>query len=140
MYCNSHFYSTDPVTCTYPEECVLLCKSTYHNIIHWYKGETPVHSFYQGKDQLTYQNAEYKGRTSLLSPSEINEGNVSLLLRPVRIQDEGKYKCYAANEKSNEEKFVDVSVIGEKQHTQQNCFLHLLLSLFYFKVCLNALV
>lgn len=101
-----------PVTCFYSEECVLPCQSTYHNIIHWYKGQEAVHSFYEGKDQLAYQDKEYKGRTSLLSPSKINEGNVSLLLKSIRIQDKGKYKCYAASDILNEEKFVVVSVIA----------------------------
>lgn len=76
-----------------------------------------MHSFYQGKDQLSYQAGEYKGRTSLLTPSEIKKGNVSLLLKHIQIQDEGKYKCYGASDTLNEENFVLVSVEGEKQYT-----------------------
>lgn len=104
-------------TCFYSEECLLPCQSTYYNIIHWYKGQKAVHSFYQGKDQLSYQAGEYKGRTSLLTPSEIKKGNVSLLLKNIQIQDEGKYKCYGASDTLNEENFVLVSVEGEKQYT-----------------------
>lgn len=98
------------VTCVYSEECMLPCKSDYHSIIHWYKDKAPVHSFYRDADQLAHQSEEYKGRTSLLPASEINTGNVSLMLKNIKIQDEGRYKCYTANDKSNHEQFVSVSV------------------------------
>lgn len=98
------------VTCIYSEACTLPCKSIYYDIIHWYKDKTAVHSFYHNADQLSNQFEEYKGRTSLLSASEIKTGNVSLMLKNIKIQDEGRYKCYTANDKSNSEQFVSVSV------------------------------
>ncbi|XP_073719978.1 uncharacterized protein hhla2b.2 [Misgurnus anguillicaudatus] len=100
------------VTCLYSEECVLPCKSALHDIIHWNKQDKTVHSFYHQKDQLDYQSKEYKGRTSMFSQSEINNGNVSLILKQIRIQDEGRYKCYAASDKLNDEKYVAVSVVA----------------------------
>lgn len=100
------------VTCLYSEECVLPCESNLHDIIHWNKQDKTVHSFYHQKDQLEYQSAEYKGRTSMFSQSEINKGNVSLILKQIRIQDEGRYKCYAASDKLNDEKYVAVSVVA----------------------------
>ncbi|XP_065114428.1 uncharacterized protein [Paramisgurnus dabryanus] len=100
------------VTCLYSEECVLPCESNLHDIIHWNKQDKTVHSFYHQKDQLEYQSAEYKGRTSLFSQSEINKGNVSLILKQIQIQDEGRYKCYAASDKLNDEKYVAVSVVA----------------------------
>lgn len=114
LYCNSIYFLSDiHVTCLYSEECVLPCQSNLHDIIHWNKQEKTVHSFYHKQDQLGYQSEEYKGRTSLFSQSEINNGNVSLILKQIRIQDEGKYKCYAASDKLNDEKYVAVSVVGK---------------------------
>lgn len=98
------------VTCIYSAECLLPCTSTNLDIIHWYKDTKQVHSYYYNKDQLSHQSEDYKGRTSLLPQSEIKNGDVSLLLKNIRVQDEGRYKCYTANEKTNDEKFVFVSV------------------------------
>ncbi|XP_048031374.1 uncharacterized protein hhla2b.2 [Megalobrama amblycephala] len=98
------------VTCIYSKECLLPCTSTNLDIIHWYKDSKPVHSFYHNKDQLDHQSKDYKGRTSLFTESEIKNGNVSLLLKNISVQDEGRYRCYTANEKTNDEKYVSVSV------------------------------
>lgn len=109
--------STDiDVTCIYSAECLLPCTSTNLDIIHWYKDTKQVHSYYYNKDQLSHQSEDYKGRTSLLPQSEIKNGDVSLLLKNIRVQDEGRYKCYTANEKTNDEKFVFVSVEGERKN------------------------
>uniref|UniRef100_A0A8C2EWK4 Uncharacterized protein n=1 Tax=Cyprinus carpio TaxID=7962 RepID=A0A8C2EWK4_CYPCA len=67
--CDTH------VTCIYSEECMLPCTSTHLDIIHWYLDKKTVHSFYHSKDQLGHQHKDYKGRTSLLSESEIKNGN-----------------------------------------------------------------
>uniref|UniRef100_A0A8C1CG82 HERV-H LTR-associating 2b, tandem duplicate 1 n=1 Tax=Cyprinus carpio carpio TaxID=630221 RepID=A0A8C1CG82_CYPCA len=69
-----------------------------------------VHSFYHSKDQLGHQHKDYKGRTSLLSESEIKNGNISLLIRNISLQDEGRYKCYTTDAKKNDEKYVVMSV------------------------------
>jgi len=116
------FVSTDIyVTCMYSAECLLPCTSTILlDIIHWYKDNKPVHSFYYNKDQLGHQSEDYKGRTSLLPESEIKNGNVSLLLKNIRVQDEGRYRCYTANEKTNDEKFVSVSVEGERKNLKES--------------------
>lgn len=95
---------------------MLPCTSNNLDIIHWYKDSNPVHSFFHNKDQLDHQSKDYKGRTSLFPDSEIKNGNVSLLLKNIRVQDEGRYRCYAANEKTNDEKFVSVSVEGESEN------------------------
>uniref|UniRef100_A0A671QRT1 HERV-H LTR-associating 2b, tandem duplicate 2 n=1 Tax=Sinocyclocheilus anshuiensis TaxID=1608454 RepID=A0A671QRT1_9TELE len=98
------------VTRIYSEECMLPCTSTNLDIIHWYLDKKAVHSFYHNQDQLGHQHEDYKGRTSLLSESEIKNGNLSLLIRNIRVQDEGRYRCYTADEKTNDEKYVVVSV------------------------------
>ncbi len=93
---------------------MLPCKSNHLDIIHWYKDKNAVHSFFNNKDQLTYQHEDYKGRT-YLSESEIKNGDLSLLIRDIRVQDEGRYRCYAADDKTSDEKYVLVSVEGESE-------------------------
>ncbi|XP_017542428.1 V-set domain-containing T-cell activation inhibitor 1 [Pygocentrus nattereri] len=103
----------DTVTCLYSQECVLPCKSDYREIIHWQKLERQttvnVHSFYSGTDQLKYQNEAYRGRTSMFS-DQVSKGNMSLILKEVRTQDRGRYKCYTAISSANKEAFVSVKV------------------------------
>ncbi|KAL7840660.1 hypothetical protein AOLI_G00259830 [Acnodon oligacanthus] len=102
----------DTVTCLFSQECVLPCKSDYREVIHWQKldGQTlNIHSFYSGTDQLDYQNEAYKGRTSLFS-DQVSKGNMSLILKGVRTQDRGRYKCYTAISSANKEAFVSVNV------------------------------
>ncbi|XP_062842090.1 V-set domain-containing T-cell activation inhibitor 1 [Trichomycterus rosablanca] len=105
----STFGHGSSVTCIFAQDCVLPCTSGYHDVIHWYKDDNVVHSFYQSKDQLSYQDTNYSGRTSLFN-DQIPKGNLSLLLRGVRISDEGRYKCYTADKTSNKELFVKVNV------------------------------
>ncbi|XP_015199270.1 CD276 antigen isoform X2 [Lepisosteus oculatus] len=52
-----------------------------------------VHSFYDGRDQLTDQGSNYINRTSLFL-KELDSGNASLLLRGVQIADEGSFMCF----------------------------------------------
>ncbi|XP_063301968.1 CD276 antigen [Pelobates fuscus] len=52
-----------------------------------------VHAFSRGQEQLENQDPEFKNRT-LLFPSELSNGNMSLLLREVRLSDEGIYTCF----------------------------------------------
>ncbi|KAJ7996706.1 hypothetical protein DPEC_G00239800 [Dallia pectoralis] len=78
-------------------------------VIHWYKQQTPVHSYYYHKDQYGLQNKHFNGRTSLFN-SQIAFGNASLLLKRVKVQDKGRYKCYTSTRKGNQETFVNLGV------------------------------
>ncbi|KAF3840899.1 hypothetical protein F7725_006761, partial [Dissostichus mawsoni] len=78
-------------------------------VIHWYKQQTPVHSYYYNKDQFGHQNKHFSGRTCLFN-SHIPHGNASLLLRRVKVQDKGRYKCYTSTRKGNQEMFVNLEV------------------------------
>ncbi|XP_066527193.1 HERV-H LTR-associating protein 2 [Hoplias malabaricus] len=100
------------VTCFFSQDCVLPCQSPYHEIIHWQKLDSTVlnvHSFYSGADRLDHQDPVYKGRTALF-PDQISNGNISLILRDVEIQDGGKYKCYGAISSANKEYFFSVNI------------------------------
>uniref|UniRef100_A0A8C9RCA0 CD276 molecule n=1 Tax=Scleropages formosus TaxID=113540 RepID=A0A8C9RCA0_SCLFO len=52
-----------------------------------------VHSFWEGRDQLTEQAEGFVNRTSLF-PTQLHSGNASLLLRDVRIADDGAFTCF----------------------------------------------
>ncbi|XP_054915390.1 CD276 antigen-like isoform X2 [Poeciliopsis prolifica] len=80
-------------------------------LIHWIKlpGETlRVHSYYDGRDQLGHQNQNFQNRTSLFL-DQISGGNASLLLKEVKIQDEGRYKCYTSTTSTGyKESFINL--------------------------------
>ncbi|XP_049448139.1 HERV-H LTR-associating protein 2 [Epinephelus fuscoguttatus] len=99
------------VTCIIPEDCILPCsfRPTGTVVIHWYKQQIPVHSYYYNKDQFGLQNKHFSGRTCLFN-SHIPHGNASLLLRRVKVQDKGRYKCYTSTRKGNQEIFVNLEV------------------------------
>ncbi|XP_076146169.1 HERV-H LTR-associating protein 2 [Alosa pseudoharengus] len=105
------------VTCVISERCMLPCTIEPHGgdvVIHWYhakNNDNPVHSYYQGKDQPSYQDSRYRGRTSLFTDL-ISPGNASLSLTDVKIEDQGRYKCYTSTRKGNDEQFVEVEVEG----------------------------
>ncbi|KAF4075630.1 hypothetical protein AMELA_G00221030 [Ameiurus melas] len=99
------------VYCIVTRDCVLPCKSTYRDIIHWYKeGKLDsVHTFYNKADNLQYQDVDFKGRTSLFK-DQIPEGNASLLLTSIGMKDQGRYKCYTATNSDNREQFVFLKI------------------------------
>ncbi|KAF5886199.1 butyrophilin subfamily 1 member A1-like isoform X1, partial [Clarias magur] len=51
-----------------------------------------VHLYRDHEDRYEDQAQSYRGRT-LLFKEELQKGNASLILSPVRVSDEGKYKC-----------------------------------------------
>ncbi|CAG5874213.1 unnamed protein product, partial [Menidia menidia] len=99
------------VTCIIQDDCILPCsfRPTGTVVIHWYKQQIPVHSYYYNKDQFGLQNKHFSGRTCLFN-SHIPNGNASLLLRRVKVQDKGRYKCYTSTRKGNQEMFVNLEV------------------------------
>ncbi|XP_029434334.1 HERV-H LTR-associating protein 2 isoform X2 [Rhinatrema bivittatum] len=98
----------------YAREVVLPCSFNPHTnkIIHWQRPaeeqDIVVHSHYYGKDQLTKQAAEYLNRTALFY-DEIENGNASLILKQLHLQDEGLYKCYVT---TIQEAFLKVTAFG----------------------------
>uniref|UniRef100_A0A8C2EC64 CD276 molecule n=1 Tax=Cyprinus carpio TaxID=7962 RepID=A0A8C2EC64_CYPCA len=70
--------------------------------VFWQLSDTKraVHSFWQSRDQLSDQEERFSNRTSLF-PDQLPAGNASLLLRRVRVADEGSYLCFVTNHKSH---------------------------------------
>uniref|UniRef100_A0A3P8VN98 HERV-H LTR-associating 2a, tandem duplicate 2 n=1 Tax=Cynoglossus semilaevis TaxID=244447 RepID=A0A3P8VN98_CYNSE len=99
------------LTCIVQDDCILPCsfRPTGTVVIHWYKQQIPVHSYYYNKDQFGLQNKHFSGRTCLFN-SHIPHGNASLLLRRVKVQDKGRYKCYTSTRKGNQEVFINLEV------------------------------
>lgn len=63
--------------------------------LFWQLSDTKriVHSYWQSHDQLIDQDDRFANRTSLY-PDQLMAGNVSLLLKKVRVADEGSYTCF----------------------------------------------
>ncbi|XP_039503345.1 CD276 antigen [Pimephales promelas] len=63
--------------------------------VFWQLSDTKrnVHSYWLNRDQLTDQDERFSNRTSLF-PGQLRFGNVSLLLKNVRVADEGSYSCF----------------------------------------------
>uniref|UniRef100_A0A671K4S6 CD276 molecule n=1 Tax=Sinocyclocheilus anshuiensis TaxID=1608454 RepID=A0A671K4S6_9TELE len=63
--------------------------------VFWQLSDTKraVHSFWQSRDQLSDQEERFSNRTSLFQ-DQLVSGNASLLLRRVRVADEGSYSCF----------------------------------------------
>ncbi|MGH0177341.1 UNVERIFIED_CONTAM: hypothetical protein FKN15_074350, partial [Acipenser sinensis] len=91
------------VKCTEGQDCILSCSFDYtaggwdeKSGVIWRRTETDhiVHRIRNNDntDQLHDQLSQYVSRTSLFD-SELQRGNASLLLRRVREEDAGEYKC-----------------------------------------------
>uniref|UniRef100_A0A3B5MI45 Ig-like domain-containing protein n=1 Tax=Xiphophorus couchianus TaxID=32473 RepID=A0A3B5MI45_9TELE len=100
------------VSCVFRQSCMLPCRIQLGSdpLIHWYQesaGDVVVHSYYDGRDQLGYQNQNFQNRTSLFQ-DQISRGNASLLLKEVKIQDEGRYKCYTSIRAGYKQLFINL--------------------------------
>ncbi|XP_075905097.1 uncharacterized protein LOC142903402 [Nelusetta ayraudi] len=112
--------------CVANKSCVLPCRfqAGQEVVIHWIyldsTDEATVHSYYHSRDQLEYQNQDFRSRTRLFM-QQIAEGNASLLLSGVRLKDQGRYKCYTSTSTRNAESFVNVQVEApvDEVHIQQ---------------------
>ncbi|XP_061576594.1 uncharacterized protein LOC133442601 [Cololabis saira] len=122
LFLGSSVFSNDDteVSCQVNKTCILPCSFTAHDdvVIHWIQ-ETPpesrVHSYYRKQDRLREQHQRFRGRTSLFE-DQISRGNASLLLRGVKVQDQGRYVCNISTIIGNKENFINLNVIAPVQH------------------------
>ncbi|MEQ2279269.1 hypothetical protein AMECASPLE_007639 [Ameca splendens] len=102
------------VFCQFSRTCILPCSFPVGNevVIHWIKllpENAQVHTYYHNSDQLGRQSPDFKGRTSLYR-EQIPNGNASLQLSNVVVQDESRYQCYTSTINGNKETFIQLRV------------------------------
>lgn len=102
--------------CVYYQRCILPCRFQGGDevvIQYVYLKNIPVHSFYQNQDQTSFQDLQFSNRTSLFK-EEISKGNASLLLREVKVDDEGEYTCSVSTITGKESSIISLRVDGER--------------------------
>ncbi|XP_061571800.1 programmed cell death 1 ligand 1-like, partial [Cololabis saira] len=77
--------------------------------------ESRVHSYYRKQDRLREQHQRFRGRTFLFE-DQISRGNASLLLRGVKVQDQGRYLCNVSTITGDKENFIHLNVNAPVQH------------------------
>uniref|UniRef100_A0A3B3V5D0 Ig-like domain-containing protein n=1 Tax=Poecilia latipinna TaxID=48699 RepID=A0A3B3V5D0_9TELE len=95
------------------ESCVLPCRfhSSREIHIHWVQLKArpvPVRSFHSNQSQQD-QDQRFRGRASLFW-DQISRGNASLLLKGVKVQDEGRYECFTSSSAANSHSFINLMV------------------------------
>uniref|UniRef100_A0A8C6SHW7 Ig-like domain-containing protein n=1 Tax=Neogobius melanostomus TaxID=47308 RepID=A0A8C6SHW7_9GOBI len=100
------------VSCAVGTDCLLPCRFVFASSvsIHWRKtlGEIQVHSYYDAQDQLLLQHPDYTDRTDLRGV--IREGNATLRIKNVKVQDEGRYVCFTSTSSDSSISFVNLHV------------------------------
>ncbi|XP_078521935.1 HERV-H LTR-associating protein 2 isoform X2 [Lissotriton helveticus] len=101
------------------EDVVLPCYFTpgENIVIHWQRmtpSTTVVHSYYKGKDHPEKQDKQYLNRTHLFQ-NEFRNGNASLKLRNLRLDDEEEYICYVGTNTDQKETKISLNVTAFKQ-------------------------
>uniref|UniRef100_A0A3Q0RE87 Ig-like domain-containing protein n=1 Tax=Amphilophus citrinellus TaxID=61819 RepID=A0A3Q0RE87_AMPCI len=115
------------VSCVFMESCILPCNfqgdSDGDAFIKWTLMkdiQTSIHSYFSNQDQLTQQDAHFRGRTSLFK-EQISLGNASLQLKWVVFQDEGRYKCSSRGNNDSPETFHCQDVTRLVKDTEVSC-------------------
>ncbi|KAK1138190.1 butyrophilin-like protein 2 [Acipenser oxyrinchus oxyrinchus] len=108
--------SDQPVIAEPGEDVILPCYispsiSAVDMELRWFRDafEKPVHLYRFQKNLLGTQARAYRGRTAL-SPSALQTGNISLLVRNLRPSDRGVYTCLADDGIRYEEGQTEVKV------------------------------
>ncbi|MEQ2268135.1 hypothetical protein XENORESO_015922, partial [Xenotaenia resolanae] len=86
-----------PVTAEEKKDVVLQCRlepplDVTRLRVEWKLQEKWVHLYQSQKDDLSFQDQKFKGRTSLFH-KEMVHGNISLKLTEITKEDAGNYTC-----------------------------------------------
>ncbi|XP_068127037.1 uncharacterized protein [Hyperolius riggenbachi] len=71
-------------------------------------GKLLVHRFMEGQDDLSQQDPQYTGRTTL--SRDLSQGNLALTLTAVTLRDGGTYYCRGANQIRDDSTAVTLSI------------------------------
>ncbi|KAK6467681.1 CD276 antigen-like, partial [Huso huso] len=121
----AHVTVPSSVKCTAGQDCILSCSFYYtaggwdeKSGVIWRRAETGriVHNYHDNANQLARQFPQYVSRTSLFD-SELQRGNTSLLLRRVREEDAGEYKCSVSTPRLSGSGLTEVVVVPAERHT-----------------------
>ncbi|XP_034770256.1 uncharacterized protein LOC117967118 [Acipenser ruthenus] len=119
-----HVRVLSSVKCTEGQDCILSCSFNDTGggwdeklAVIWRRAETDliVHSN-KDTDQLAHQLPQYVNRTSLFD-YELQCGNASLLLRRVREEDAGEYRCFISTPRLSGSGLTEVVVVPAQRHT-----------------------
>ncbi|KAK1151968.1 CD276 antigen-like [Acipenser oxyrinchus oxyrinchus] len=120
----AHVTVPSSVKCTEGQDCILSCSFNYtaggwdeKSGVIWRRAEKGriVHSNHDNTDQFADQLPQYVNRTSLFD-SELQRGNASLLLRRVREEDAGEYRCFVSTPRLSGSGLTKVVVVPAQRH------------------------
>ncbi|XP_014829286.1 PREDICTED: butyrophilin subfamily 1 member A1-like [Poecilia mexicana] len=95
------------MSCVLNQDCILPCRFETNIIsIEWQRECSQIVSYNQGN--ISYSES-FRSRASL-SEDQISRGNGDLLLRGVKVEDEGEYWCDAKINSISNTHFVDLTV------------------------------
>ncbi|KAM9400995.1 butyrophilin subfamily 2 member A2-like [Salvelinus alpinus] len=91
----------DPVVAFDGHDIILPCHlspqtSAVSMDIRWFRDGHFAEPLYLYEDRIREEGRGYEGRVSLFS-QELERGNISLLLKNVKVSDKGRYKCQASH-------------------------------------------
>ncbi|XP_060799186.1 butyrophilin subfamily 1 member A1-like [Neoarius graeffei] len=112
-----------PLVAVAGEDLVLPCflkpsTSAVDMTVEWMRLEevaSLVHLYKDHKDRNEKQAQPYRGRTSLFK-EELQKGNASLKLSPLRVSDEGEYKCLIEDKSWYDDITVHIVVEAQGSH------------------------
>ncbi|XP_058868322.1 CD276 antigen-like [Acipenser ruthenus] len=120
----AHVTVPSSVECTEGQDCILSCSFNdtaggwdEKTAVIWRRAEMHdiVHGYHDNTDRLADQSPQYVNRTSLFD-SELQRGNASLLLRRVREEDAGEYKCFVSTPRLSGSGLTEVVVVPAQRH------------------------
>ncbi|XP_060754063.1 butyrophilin subfamily 1 member A1-like [Neoarius graeffei] len=112
-----------PLVAVAGEDLVLPCflkpnTSAVDMTVEWMRLEevaSLVHLYEDHEDRNKKQAQPYRGRTSLFK-EELQKGNASLKLSPLRVSDEGSYKCLIEDKSWYDDITVHIIVEAQGSH------------------------
>nr|KAF6412787.1 hypothetical protein HJG59_001628 [Molossus molossus] len=106
----------DPILAMVGENTLLRCclspeKNAQDMEVRWFRSQfSPAVLVYKGgRERAEEQMEQYRGRTTFVS-EDISKGNVALVIRNVRVHDNGIYRCYFQQGRSYDEAILHLMV------------------------------